>query len=1416
MKEKLLKPDYLFEVSWEVCNKVGGIHTVVSTKASLIEAELKNNYITIGPDIIKDTEHNFEFIEDNNLFQAWKNKALSEGLSIRVGYWNIPCKPVAILVNFTGLISSKDEIFKTLWEKFRLDSLSGQWDYIEPALFGYAAGKVIESFTNFNLSLRHRVVAQFHEWMTGTGLLYLKDAMPQIGTVFTTHATVLGRSIAGNNIPLYNNIDKYDPLNKAREFNILAKQSLESITAQQADCFTTVSDITAHECKYFLRKEVELITPNGFDGSFIPEPEEFKLRRIEGKIKFFEVAEAMLSHDIAKDSLVIGISGRYEFKNKGIDVFLEALAKLNNENNLPKEILAFLLIPAGHHGPRKDVFHNLREAKEPENYIILDDTHVTHYLNDPDNEPILKKIRSLGLNNASSDRVNVFWVPCYLNGNDGIFNKTYYDLLIGMDMTVFPSYYEPWGYTPLESLAFKVPTITTTLSGFGEWINKHYNKPKDAIKIIHRTDENDLEVVEQIASQIEFYIKLEHNKQIDIANNAEEIAKIALWKNFIDYYWQTYDKALNLVGTRTNRYMETEREEVLPSIEHKFRKYQPNWVRLIIQKKLPEKLKALDDLSRNLWWSWNTESKELYEYIDKELWDRCEHNPIQFLEQISLPRFQELENDTAFVEKLQATYLKFTAYMMKRYERKGPKIAYFSMEFGLHSSLKLYSGGLGILAGDYLKEASDRNIDMVGVGLLYRYGYFTQNLSTSGQQIEVYDQQNFTQSVATPVRDENGKWITVKVALPGRDVFVRIWKVDVGRTELYLLDTDFEENRPNDRTITHHLYGGDLENRFKQEMILGIGGIRALHELGITSDIYHINEGHAAFIGFERLRKLISDDKLSFPEALEGVRASSLFTTHTPVPAGHDTFPEELVRSYMAHYPDRLKITWEQFMDLGRMNPGDKSEHFSMSHLAIKLSQEVNGVSWLHSEVSRKMFSGLWPCYFPNELHISYVTNGIHFPTWTAREWKAVLEDSSASNNLGYSLPNWNAIENLPDNKIWDIRNKLRRRLIKLINKRLSNPNMVRFESPRQVIEIQEKISDKILTIGFARRFATYKRAWLLFRDLDRLDQLVNNPERPVQILYAGKAHPHDTAGQDLIKKIIEISKQPRFLGRIIFVQNYDMELARRMVQGVDVWLNTPTRPLEASGTSGQKAVMNGVLHFSVLDGWWVEGYRENAGWALPMEETYPQPEFQDELDAEMIYTILENEIVPAFYERSADDIPTKWISFIKKSMTQVASNFTTLRMITDYQNRFYDKLYQRFNELIEDDYDPAKKIAAWKRRITRNWDEIEVIRVKQFDMNREPIVMGREYEAEVVLDVGPLAPDEIGVELVIVDLIENQEVKVKRVHEFELTSVDGSRTTFNLKLIPMEPGAFECGIRIFPKNPFLPHRMDFCLVRWV
>ncbi|MFP4024826.1 MAG: alpha-glucan family phosphorylase [Thiohalospira sp.] len=1417
MNNNYIFPDYLFEVSWEICNKVGGIHTVISTKALTLSKQLQDNHILVGPDILHESFENSEFIEDKQLLKSWREKSAGEGLRIKIGRWDITGKPIAILVDFSTIIAQKDEIFKVFWEQYKLDSITGQWDYIEPALFGYAAGKVIESYTRYFLSRSHKIVAHFHEWMTGTGLLYLKKNAPDIATLFTSHATVLGRSIAGNNIALYENIEKFNPEIKSREFNVVAKQSLEKLAAHNADSFTTVSEITAKECKMFLQKEVDVITPNGFENDFVPQGDEFMLQKVEAKVKFFEVAEALLTDEIPKDSLIVGISGRYEFKNKGIDVFLEALATLNQSEHLKKNILAYILIPAGHHGPRKDVFHNLMD-KESENIIEISNNYITHYLIDPEYDPILKRAKELGLNNTKQDKVKLIFAPCYLDGKDGIFNKTYYQMLIGLDVTVFPSYYEPWGYTPLESLAFHVPTVTTTLAGFGLWVNNYFTKEHPSIKIIQRNDSNDNEVVDSIAEFIYQYSVLSNDEREAIKQNAHQVAQIALWENLIEHYYKAFTIALSKIDERVEELLDIDRHDQLPYAKPLVAAHKPAWIRLMVQKNIPKKLEALEKIAKNYWWSWNQEAIGLFESIDPELWKESYYNAFLFLEKISFHKYQELEKDEKFLSHLNKVYQWFEKYMSEKEKQKSPKVTYFSMEFGIHSSLKIYSGGLGILAGDYLKEASDKNSDIIGIGLLYRYGYFTQQISTNGMQIPIYDAQDFSKIPVTPVRDKEGNWQTIKLVFPGRNLFARIWKVEVGRNSLYLLDTDFEDNLPEDRTITHHLYGGNIENRLKQELLLGVGGIRTLNQLGIKPDVFHCNEGHAAFIGIERINNLIHNEKLSFSEALEVVRSSSLFTTHTPVPAGHDVFPENLLRTYIAHYPERLKISWEQFMGLGRINPLDVQEKFSMSVLAANLSQEVNGVSMLHGEVSKNIFNDLWPGYFSNELHIDYVTNGVHFPTWASKDWKQLCCEELGNEfaHKNYNQTSWNKIFDISDKKIWEIRNKQKHKLIRFIKKRLLEPETFKYDNPRQIIEIQEKLDGDILTIGFARRFATYKRAYLLFNNINRLVKIVNNAEMPVQFIFAGKAHPNDKAGQELIKQIVEVSKRPEFIGKILFLQNYDMELAKKMVQGVDVWLNNPVRPMEASGTSGMKVVMNGGLHFSVLDGWWVEGYWEKAGWALPQEQTFDNYEYQNELDAETIYNIIENEIAPAYYERNTDDIPEKWVEYIKISMTHVASKFTTHRMLTDYENKFYIKLYNRTLEMGTDDYQLAKEIAAWKKKISRNWEGIEIISVRQIDVSKEPVVIGKKYQATVKLNLNGLAPQDVGVELVVAEPVDSSQVKVKHVQEFEMVDTNHSIVTYTLDIVPTETGVFDVGIRIYAKHPKLPHRQDFCLVKWI
>lgn len=1407
-------PDLLFEISWEVCNKVGGIHTVIATKALTLKKHLKQKHIFIGPDILRHTEEHPEFVEDKNMLKSWKQKSAMEGLRIKIGHWKIEGEPVAILVDFSTFMPQKDYVFKTFWEKYKLDSLSGQWDYIEPVLFGYAAGKVIESYTKYFLSRSHKVIAHFHEWMTGSGLLYVKSNAPQVATIFTTHATVLGRSIAGNGFPLYDNLEKYNPEIKSREFNVVSKQSLEKLTALNADCFTTVSEITNKECKVFLGKNVDVVTPNGFENSFVPDEEEFKLQKVEARIKLLEISEALLNTKIPGDSIIIGTGGRYEFKNKGIDVLMGALGKLNKDENLNKNILAFIMVPAGHYGPRKDVFHNL--DKDSENVEIIDNKYLTHYLLDPETDPILNKAKELGLNNSQDDKVKLFFIPCYLDGKDGLINKTYYQMLIGLDISVFPSYYEPWGYTPLESLAFKVPTITTTLAGFGLWINQHYNQDHPGVKVIDRNDTNDNRVVEGISSFIVNYAGLTYDQKELHKENAGDVSKIALWENLIEQYYKAFDLALSKVEGRVEVLLDHDRVEPIPFTESLPSMNTPNWVRLMVQKNIPEKLKALDQIARNYWWSWNQDALDLFESIDPELWKDTDHNAFLFLERISFKKYQELERDEHFIHKLDKVYKRFENYLSEKEHVTGAKVAYFSMEFGIHSSLKIYSGGLGILAGDYIKEASDENKDIIGIGLLYRHGYFKQQISATGQQIPVYEPQDFSKIPANPVRDNDGNWKTVVIVFPGRNVYVRIWEIEVGRSSLYLLDTDFEDNLPEDRSITHHLYGGDLENRLKQELVLGVGGIRALNVLGINADVFHCNEGHAAFIHIERINNLIQQEKLSFAEAMEVVRSSSLFTTHTPVPAGHDAFPENLLRTYIAHYPDRLKISWQQLMNLGKIYKNDPGEKFSMSFLAANLSQEVNGVSMLHGNISKEIFTDLWLGYFPNELHIDYVTNGVHFPTWASAEWKKLCSDELGNETNKPEHKCWDKVYDIPSKKIWEIRMSQKQKLIGYIKNRLIEPDTMKYDNPRQIIEIQENLRDDVLTIGFARRFATYKRAYLLFRNIDRLNKIVNNPEKPVQFIFAGKAHPNDAAGQELIKKIVEVSKRPEFMGKVIFLQNYDIDLASHMVQGVDVWLNNPARPMEASGTSGMKAVMNGVLHFSVLDGWWVEGYRENAGWALPEEQSYSNNEYQDELDVETIYALLENEIVPAYYNLNKNNIPEQWIDYIKNSIAQIAPNFTTTRMLTDYESKFYNKLSERIQKIKKDDFQLAKDLASWKKSVSRNWENIEIVSLKQLDISKEPIVIGEKYTASVKIKLNGLSTDDIGVELVVAEPVEDNKVLVRHTQEFKVVNEENNIVTYELDIIPTEPGVFDAGIRVYAKNNNLPHRQDFCLVKWV
>jgi len=843
---------------------------------------------------------------------------------------------------------------------------------------------------------------------------------------------------------------------------------------------------------------------------------------------------------------------------------------------------------------------------------------------------------------------------------------------------------------------------------------------------------------------------------------------------------------------------------------------QPSWKPVIVKNNMPAELSKLEELARNMWWVWNYEARDLFRDIDPKIYHDVKHNPVMLLERLSFTRKEEILKDKTLMKRIQNVYTKFRKYMDVEPDRKRPSVAYFCMEYGIHSALKIYSGGLGMLAGDYVKEASDSNVDMCAVGFLYRFGYFTQTLSMDGQQIANYEAQNFGSLPIEQQMNEDGTPMVIDVPYMNYHVHAYVWRVNVGRVKLYLLDTDNEMNSEFDKPITHALYGGDWENRLKQEILLGIGGMLMLKKLGIKKDIYHCNEGHAALCNLQRLCDYIREG-LTFNQALELVRASGLYTVHTPVPAGHDYFDEQLFGKYMSGYPQMLGISWDEFIGMGRTNSDDKNERFCMSTFACNTCQEVNGVSWLHGEVSKKMFNGIWNGYYPEESHVGYVTNGVHFPTWCATEWLQIYAKYFDAKHLSDQSNEeiWHGIYNCPDEEIWATRQALKAKLFKYVAEQYKETWLKNQGDPQRVVKLIEGFNPNALVIGFCRRFATYKRAHLLFTDLERLSKIVNNPERPVIFLFAGKAHPADGAGQGLIKKIYEISQRPEFQGKIIFVEDYDFLLARRLVSGVDIWMNTPTRPLEASGTSGEKAEMNGVVNLSVKDGWWLEGYREGAGWALTEKRTYQNQEYQDRLDAATIYSLLENEIVPLYYNKDKKGISKGWIKVIKNSIAQIAPHYTMKRQLDDYYERFYNKQRDRSNKLQANDYQLAKEIALWKENVAERWEAVNVVEIRRNDeVLSGNIEAGKKYDIEVVVDEAGLN-DAIGVEMVTLVTDKESVDHVYQVAPFDLVGRDGNKYTFAASHSFNNAGSFKVCYRMYPKNENLPHRQDFCYVKW-
>jgi starch phosphorylase len=850
--------------------------------------------------------------------------------------------------------------------------------------------------------------------------------------------------------------------------------------------------------------------------------------------------------------------------------------------------------------------------------------------------------------------------------------------------------------------------------------------------------------------------------------------------------------------------------------------------RISVFPKLPPELSRLRELAYNLWWSWEYEAQALFARLDPALWTATNHNPVKFLRNVHQERLNQAAADPDYLAAYHAVLAEFDAYMHPAgntwWERQAATlndqgkgwqdgvIAYFSAEFGLHEALPIYSGGLGVLSGDHCKSASDLNLPFIGVGFLYPQGYFTQRIDGEGRQQAEYEKIDFAEVPAVPALDKNGNEVLIQVDLPGRTVYAKIWCFQIGRIPIFLMDTDVPRNAPQDRELSARLYGGDREMRISQEIVLGIGGVRAVRALGYEPAAWHMNEGHSAFLGLERVRELVQRG-LSFDEAVEAVRANTLFTTHTPVPAGNDAFDFQLVEKFFWQYWGQLGIDRDRFIQFAAQDL-PWGQQYSMTVLALRLSGFANGVSKLHGEVSRGLWHFLWPDLPEAEVPIGSITNGVHTKTWLAPElealygryllpdWQAEVDDPTI----------WKAVEDIPDGELWAVHQQRKQQLIDFVRQRLHDQLVRHGEGPRRLIAAAQALNPRALTLGFARRFATYKRATLIFQDQERLKRLLNDPERPVQIIFSGKAHPADEPGKALIQQIYTLSQQPDFAGKIVFVENYDMNIARHLIAGVDVWLNNPRRPHEASGTSGQKAALSGVPNFSVLDGWWVEGYNGENGWSIGQEREYKDEATQDEADVFDLYQTLEQEIIPLFFERDQDDVPHGWVNIMKASIRTCAPTFSMQRMVKEYTERYYLPSARNGRRFRENDFALARTVAGWKAQIRQRWHalhlEAQIQGLTQANVG-EPVVV----KARLWLNGAPA--DGVAVEIVAGSQGRNGDLVAPKVVPMTQTGTADGALLYEGAFTPTDSGVLALGVRARPNHPDLVDAYELGISTW-
>ncbi len=1311
----------LYEVSWEVANKVGGIHTVLTGKVAQALSSFEGRYVCIGPYL----SHGRQYWTSQDTHSEWRTYFERKyGFAVHTGIWEVRAEKVPTwLIDFYPLVSRKDEIFRELWEEFGVDSLWSSWDYIEPAIFGYAAGMAIASFLDFYYEGdRLEVIAHFHEWLTGAGLLYLKQHKPSVATVFTTHATLVGRAAEGQSI-------SEDPKVWASQRGLLAKYTLERAAWQKADAATTVSEVTGAEAAAYLGRTADVITPNGWEVPILSD-------RAEAKA-FLRLLAQEWGLPEGQRVLWLLHSGRPELMNKGTIDLLEAIRRYQAAPLAGMVLGLIVAMPVDVEAPEPSLSHRL---------------WISHRLADPQGSRLLQLLQELA--SQPGDGVYYAYLPVYLEGSDGVVNVPYYDLLNVMSASAFPSRYEPWGYTPQESIGLGVPTVSSLQAGYGAWMKAHVRPLPEALWLIdHAAGES----AQQILGWLYRMMRVEPERWSRLRQEALTLATYTTWQRFGPFYLEAYDIALVKKRAR-HRYHE------IPKVSEVSAEWR--WGRAFFTPNLPSSLAFLNEIAYNLWWSWQASAQALFRAIDPTAWDAHE-NPVWLLNHTPEHRWQQLRSDKAFMDLLSQVREAYEAYLAVPLQADKPTILYLCMEYGFMRALPLYAGGLGVLAGDYLKELSDQAYPAWAVGLLYRYGYFEQEITADGRQVEKRRPVRFSDLPLKPLKLADGRWVRLEVPLGEDLVYLKVWQIEVGRLKLYLLDTDLEENSASLRGITHHLYPADREQRLLQELVLGLGAEFLARQVGLSYDLVHYNEGHPVFHFLARVETHQAQG-FSLEEAIELARARTLFTTHTPVPAGHDVFPPALLQRYVRRFvEERLDWEWEAFLEKGVM--ASRSEEFNLTAFGVWSAARVNAVSLLHAKVSQHLLRPLYPTYLAGEVPVVGVTNGVHAPTWQAPLWGKAR-------------------------RLWETHLTLKKQLWAYLQGRLRGSAWSEnfLEAVQRFLE--EDFMDA-LVLGFARRVATYKRHRLLLESR-RMAQLFE--KYPIRLLIAGKAHPADEAGKAALQALWQRMLEPPFIGRVLFVPNYDLTLARHMVQGVDAWLNLPVYGQEASGTSGMKALFNGIPHISIPDGWWAEVEAADAGgWTIPLSPDQA-PERRDPYEVLSLAALLEQEVWPAFSQRDAEGLPHLWIGRMQKARAYAAAHFGTDRMLGAYVNQLYVPLHRRALRLEADDYTGLRQRTQRAQRLQEGFECLKVrsLHLPPFREAAQPA--GEPFLVEVHIEPTDIPPEERRAEIVF-------EKPNGTFFAFPLESL--SDTCYQATLMLSDPGVYHWALRFYPYDPFMQER---------